>query len=59
MADKRDIRIMPKSVRSGGEVRLMGVIQGYAMIRRKGCTPFIVHENEWLSWPKTDKEPHP
>lgn len=29
-----------------GEVRIMALAEGYAMVRRKGCMPFIVSEKD-------------
>lgn len=27
----------------GSEVRVMAVVEGYVMVRHKGCVPFLVH----------------
>ena len=52
MAKKREFRLMPDtSRRGGGIVRFIASGEGYAMIRRPCCMPFIVDEADWLSWP--------
>lgn len=31
--------------------RLMGVIEGYAIVRRKGCMPYCVPMKDWENLP--------
>lgn len=44
-------RVMPPDYKSGGVVRFMAAAEGYVMVRRPRCIPFIVGINEWNSWP--------
>ena len=30
-----------------GSMRLMAVVEGYVMARRKGCQPFVISIKEW------------
>ncbi len=34
------------TVKLGAEVRIMATGEGYAMVRRKGCMPFVVGLNQ-------------
>ena len=34
-----------------GSIRKMASADGYVMVRRPGCTPFIMSEQAWLSLP--------
>jgi hypothetical protein len=43
---KRERRLHP----DGGKVVLLAISDGYAMVRRPGCIPFVVRETEWRSW---------
>jgi hypothetical protein len=36
----------------GAEIRFMAAADGYAMVRMKGCFPFIVPIAEWNGWPE-------
>ncbi|MCB4862936.1 hypothetical protein K7W03_25470 [Sphingobium sp. PNB] len=49
MVEKRKpyIRIRPID---GAELRFMVAAEGWAMVRRKGCAPFLVAVTEWNSW---------
>lgn len=46
-------RMMPQSFKGGGVARFMVAADGYAMVRRPGCMPFVVPIEEWNSWPET------
>lgn len=30
-----------------GPLRFMAVADGYVMVRRPGCVPFVMHERDW------------
>ncbi|WP_226018430.1 hypothetical protein [Novosphingobium sp. FKTRR1] len=51
MGKKREGRIMPTHLKGGGLVRFMASADGYVMVRRPTCAPFIVSNKDWLSWP--------
>jgi len=35
---------------TGRPVKLMALVDGWAMVRCPGCIPFVVHKKDWLSW---------
>ena len=35
----------------GGELRLMVRTNGYCMVRKPGCVPFVLSEKEWRALP--------
>lgn len=39
-----------------GVVRLMAKAEGYAMVRRKGCSPFVIAAYEWDNAPIASQE---
>lgn len=39
---KQIVMCQPMHWKDAGEVRIMAVAEGYAMVRRKGCMPFAV-----------------
>lgn len=44
-------RIMPEGRNGpGGPVTYMAAADGYAMVRRPGCMPFVVPIKDWNSW---------
>jgi hypothetical protein len=43
MSKKPDERCSDKL----GEIRLVARAEGYVMVRRRGCIPFVVSEKEW------------
>lgn len=45
-------RIMPPEVKGGGVVTFMAAANGWAMIRRPGCIPFVVPIEDWNRWPE-------
>lgn len=47
---KREYRMMPDDFLGGGRVGLMAIVDGYAMVRRPACIPFVVEEKLWLGW---------
>lgn len=44
-------RVMPDDYKGGGVVRFLAAAEGYVMVRRPCCTPFVVHVSEWNEWP--------
>lgn len=34
----------------GARIRFMAAADGYAMVRRPGCAPFVVDIAEWNGW---------
>jgi hypothetical protein len=53
MADERKPyqRHMPDGYKgSGGPVKFMAAVDGYAMVRRPRCIPFVVPVSDWNSW---------
>lgn len=43
--------INPRSLWSKGpdfHIRVMGVVDGWVVMRRKGCHPFLLHINDFL-----------
>lgn len=38
-----------------GPLRLMAKAEGYVMVRRPGCVPFVLQESDWLALPATEK----
>lgn len=60
MSDPRKpyYRLMPETHMGGGASHFMVAADGYAMIRRRGCVPFVVGVNEWNSWPECDAHAH-
>ena len=34
----------------GGEVRCMVAVDGYVMVRRPGCMPFVLALSKWDEW---------
>ena len=57
---------MPPDYKGGGVVRHMTGTDGYEMVRRPGCLPFVVSFKDWAHWtkcaadgtPLTHKEPN-
>ena len=43
-----------KSLNDIAPVRLMGRVEGYVMVRYKGCAPFIMREKDWLKLPVSE-----
>ena len=39
-----------------GGVRLMACGEGYAMVRRRGCAPFVISINIWNLAPPEEKD---
>lgn len=53
MVDRRKLyrRMMPEGYKgAAGPVRYMAAAEGYVMVRRPGCAPFIVPVTHWNSW---------
>lgn len=46
---KREYRRIRHYNRTHMEVRIMAKAEGYVMVRRKGASPFIITENDWLA----------
>ena len=46
---KREVRFDPV-----GEIRLMAQADGYVLVRRPGCMPFVLRAAEWGKMPKRD-----
>jgi hypothetical protein len=40
-------------------VRFMAEADGYVMVRKPHCVPFIMQTSEWLRLPRLDGAPHP
>jgi hypothetical protein len=51
MAAPRQFKMMPSGFKTGGVVRFMVEAEGYVMVRRPGCTAFVVNAKTWESWP--------
>ena len=52
MARKTYRRMMPDDVMGGGVVACMAAVDGWAMVRRPRCIPFVVPISDWNSWPE-------
>lgn len=52
MSTKRERRMMPDDHKGGGEVILIAEAEaeGYVMVRRPRCIPFVVRKEVWDSW---------
>ena len=57
MAKKAIERVMPPRINTGGVVRYMTEADGYVMVRRKGCLPFVVPLEWWNSWETPNDRP--
>lgn len=40
----------------GQPIRFMCAAEGYVMVRRPNCIPFVVPVNEWNAWPECDRK---
>jgi hypothetical protein len=48
-------RIMPDGYMGpAGPVTFIAAAEGYAMIRRPGCAPFVVPVKDWNSWQEVE-----
>ena len=45
-------RMMPPDVKGGGVVTYMAAADGWVMVRRPRCTPFVAPISDWNSWPE-------
>lgn len=48
-------RLMPHYM-GAGPVKLMARADGYVMVRRAGCMPFVLSEGEWSALPRMEPE---
>lgn len=39
-----------------GEIKLMANVNNWMMVRRKGCSPFILHALAWIKIPTTPEK---
>lgn len=51
MPKKREYRLIAKNGTEPLPARLMAIAEDYAMVRRKGCLPFVVSAKEWYNAP--------
>lgn len=60
MADpvKRQYRLMPETYKTGGVVRLVVIAEGWVMVRRPRCIPFLVEASVWNQWPECNAHAH-
>lgn len=42
---------------NGGEYRIMAIAEGYVMLRRKGCAPFIESKKDIINWLEEQTQP--
>lgn len=47
--------VQPHGWAEPGMARLIVIAQGYAMVRRPGCAPFLMSKRDWLASPRCDK----
>lgn len=42
---------------NGGEYRIMAIAEGYVMIRKKGCMPFVESKKDMIAWFEKSLQP--
>jgi hypothetical protein len=48
------LEVARKRQDSIGPLRLLAKAEGWCMVRRPGCAPFVMHEKEWTQLPSLE-----